>query len=86
MFGRQIRTRLDLLKRNFAVEKNEGTAEHDAKREFVAGEKVQVLTYPDPCVKWVFGIVFAQLGLAQYEKETKKPSRARKKPFINRNF
>jgi hypothetical protein len=48
IFGRQIRTRLDLLKRNFTVEKNEGTAEHETKREFVAGEKVQVLTYRDP--------------------------------------
>jgi RNase H-like domain found in reverse transcriptase/Integrase core domain/Integrase zinc binding domain len=67
MFGRQIRTRLDLLKRQLAVEKNEEAGQHEATREFEVGEKVQVRSYRDPRVKWVFGTVFARLGLTQYE-------------------
>lgn len=67
MFGRQIRTRLDLLKRNLTVEKNEQAPNEPVTREFEAGEKVQVRSYRNHREKWSFGTVFARIGLAQYE-------------------
>ncbi|XP_031355108.1 uncharacterized protein K02A2.6-like [Photinus pyralis] len=69
MFGRQIRTKLDLMKRDLTTEMNENSSNEPVSREFVSGDKVQIRSYRNLRVKWEFGTVFARCGLTHYDVE-----------------
>jgi Integrase core domain len=66
MFGRKIRTRLSLLKRDLAAEMNERAPTELTHREFREGDRVQIRSYRNSGYKWEFGTVAARLGLLQY--------------------
>lgn len=62
--GRQIRSRLDLLK-----PANEIRDTPELKKSFSVGEKVQVRDYFDNKVKWKFGTILDKIGKLLYSVE-----------------
>lgn len=65
MFGRRIRTRLDLMK---ATNTNKGEFHQESRkiRKMLIGEKVQVRNFSDKTGKWKFGRIVKQEGLLHY--------------------
>jgi hypothetical protein len=66
MFGRKIRSRLDIMRSNIQQEMNLNNFETPKKTpSYVPGQPVQIRFYNGPC-KWKFGTVVCQKGQLNY--------------------
>lgn len=66
MFSRQIRTKIDLVKRESSI-KTENNDTHMKIQQYNVGDLVQVRTYTNKACKWKFGVIWTKRGSLHYE-------------------